>query len=100
LDSFLVKPYVVVVHCNTMVQAKECKMKRQYATPDLLATLTADALFGSHATRRPEEPPAPAKPGSGILERFATWARANRDPAADLHRSASRPARPSIKDQQ
>jgi hypothetical protein len=66
--------YVHVVRCNKTMQTKEPKMKRRYVIPDLLATLTADALFGGRIPLRPDEP-APSKSPDGALKRLATWLR-------------------------
>jgi len=47
-----------MVHCN---RAKAVTMKRQYVIPDLLASITADALFGVGVHLHPDEAAALAK---------------------------------------
>ena len=73
-------------------------MKRQYVIPDLLASITAEALFGGRVNRRPDEP-APAQPSPGALKRFASWVRANGAPAANRSRPTARMAAPPLKEE-
>ena len=74
-------------------------MKRQYVIPDLLASITADALFGGRVAGRPDEP-APAQPGPGTFKRLAKWMRTNRTPVEGPQPPAARAPAAEIKDQQ
>ena len=99
LDLSGVRNYVDIVQRNIVVQSKGFDMKRQYVIPDLLASITADALFAGRVVRRPDEP-APAEPGPGNFKRLATWIRTNRSPTAGLPPLAGQAPATSIKDEQ
>ena len=73
-------------------------MKRQYVIPDLLASITADALFGGRGSRRPDEP-GPEQPAPSTLKRLASWVRASGAPNAEARRPAARTAKPPLKDE-
>lgn len=77
-----------------MVQTTEgFDMKRQYVIPDLLASITADALFGGRVARRLDEP-APARPGPGTFKRLVTWMRTRRNAVAGPGRAKRETSQP------
>ena len=62
-------------------------MKREYVIPDLLASLTADALFGG--ARRGNAEAMPAVTGPSTLQRLSRWFK--RAPATDSSLASVRP---------
>lgn len=69
-------------------------MKRQYVIPDLLASLTADALFAG--TPRRDERSGPAATLPSAMQRLSRWFK--RAPDAALDATPRGPARATLTD--
>jgi hypothetical protein len=90
---------LMLVWCNA-AQATRKVMKRQYVIPDLLASLTADALFGVGTHLHPDEAAAVAEAArrrSAQTGRLSAWLKGRRRGAPKAQTGAS-PASTNVKE--